>query len=268
MFASVCECLRAFASVCERLRARQVAFGRVWSRLVAFSRANIFFVRARLGVFCHILSSFFVIFRHFSSFLVISRPNFFFRVWRETAGCGTGWAGRAAVCCAWLPRRGQDVKNDMTLTPSWLTFAAGPRLRSFMFRTIVLQKRGVCSCWNFQGAFQNGGGFLRCSEGAECTAVVRTVIHAVDMMDRVDGSGSGGVFIHENPVNCGSVVPTGDLHSSPPGAVIQQAREPKPAAGGTAAIPGTRSQKIGMQPREGRNPKMGVRFESGAIRRS
>ena len=156
----------------------------------------------------------------------------------------------------------------MTLTPSWLTFAAGPRLRSFMFRTIVLQNRGVCSCWNFQGAFQNGGGFLRCSEGAECTAVIRTVIHAVDMMDRVDGSGSGGVFIHENPVNCGSVVPTGDLHPSPPGAVLQQAREPKPATGGTAAIPGTRSQKIGMQPREGRSPKMGVRFESGAIRRS
>ena len=247
-------------SVYERLRAFASAPGRVWSRLVAFSRANIFFVRARLGVFCHILSSFFVIFRHFSSFLV---PNFFFRVWRETAGCGTGWAGRAAVCCAWFPRRGQDVKNDMTLTPSWLTFAAGPRLRSFMFRTIVLQNRGVCSCWNFQGAFQNGGGFLRCSEGAECTAVIRTVIHAVDMMDTVDGSGSGGVFIHENPVNCGSVVPTGDLHSSPPGAVIQQAREPKPATGERPAIPGTRSPIIGRQPREGRSPKMGVSLKAG-----
>ena len=156
----------------------------------------------------------------------------------------------------------------MTLTPSWLTFAAGPRLRSFMFRTIVLQNRGVCSCWNFQGAFQNGGGFLRCSEGAECTAVIRTVIHAVSMMDTVDGCGSGGDFIHENQLNCGSIVPTCDLHPSPPGAVLQQAREPKLATGGTAAIPGTRSQKIGMQPREGRSPKMGVRFESGAIRRS
>ena len=221
-----------FTSVYEHLRAFASAPGRVWSR------HYFFYVRARLGAFCHILSS----------FLVISRPKFFFRVWRETAGCDTGWAGRAAVCSAWFPRRGQDVKNDMTLTPSWLTFAAGPRLRSFMFRTIVLQNRGVCSCWNFQGAFQNGGGFLECSEGAGCSAVVCTVVDAVDMMDTVDGSGSGGDLIHENQLNCGPIVPTGDLHPSPPGAVLQQAREPKPATGETAAIPGTRSPKFGMQP--------------------
>ena len=97
----------------------------------------------------------------------------------------------------------------MTLTLSWPPVAAGPRLRSFMFSTIVLQNRGVCSCWKFQGASQNGGGLLTCSEGAECSAVVCTVIHAVDMMETVDGSGSGGVFIHANPVNCGSIVATG-----------------------------------------------------------
>ena len=55
-------------------------FKRARSRFVAFSRANSFFsrVRARLGVFCHIVSYLFVILRHFSSFLVISRPNIFF----------------------------------------------------------------------------------------------------------------------------------------------------------------------------------------------
>ena len=162
------ERLHAVTSVCERLRARQVAFGRVWSRLVAFGRANFFFVSGHVWacsvISCRILSSFFVISRHFSSFLV---PNFFFRVWRETGGCGTGWAGRAAVCSAWFPRRVRDGPNDMTLILSWHTVAAGPRLRLLMFRTIVLQNRGVCSCWEFQGAFQNGGGFVPCSEGQD-----------------------------------------------------------------------------------------------------
>ena len=69
-------------------------------------------------------------------------------------------------------------------------------------------------------------------------------VHAVDMMETVDGSGSGGLFIHENPVNCGPVVPTGDLHPSPPGAVLQQARESKPAAGETARDPRDTFPKI------------------------
>ena len=200
------ERLRAFTSIYERLRAFASAPGRVWSRLVAFSRVwsrQFFFlvsghVWACSVISCHIVSYLVVIFRHFSSFFVISRPKFFFRVWRATGGCGTGWAGRAAVCCAWLPRRGQDVHHVMIFVSNWFATAAGPRLCSFMFSTIVLQNRGVCSCWNFQGAFQNGGGFLRCSEGVECTAVIRTLIHAVDMMEAVDGSGSGGVFIHES----------------------------------------------------------------------
>ena len=105
-FTSVCLQLRAFASVFERAKSRLVAFSRVWSRLVA----PIFFfvfghVRARLGVF----------FRHFSSFLVISRHssslNGFFRVWRATGGCGIVWAGRSAVCCAWLPAQGAGCEK-------------------------------------------------------------------------------------------------------------------------------------------------------------
>ena len=100
-FTSVCLQLRAFASVFERARSRLVAFSRVWSRLVA---PNFFFVfghvRARSGVFCR---QFLVISRHFSSFFV---PKWLFREWRATGCCGTGWAGRAAVCCAWLPRAG------------------------------------------------------------------------------------------------------------------------------------------------------------------
>ena len=221
----------------------------VRARQVALSRAIFLFLSGHVWacsvISCRILSSFFVICRHLSSFVV---PKGFFRVWRATGGCSTGWAGRTAVCSAWLQHRAPDVKNDMTLILSWPTVATGPRLRSFMFSTIVLQDRGVCSAWNFQDAFQNGGGLLRCSEGAGCSAVVGTVIHAVDLMETVDGSGSGGVFIHENQVNCGSIVARGDLHPSPPGAVLQQAREPKPAAGETAATPGTRSQKFGMQP--------------------
>ena len=67
--------------------------------------------------------------------------------------------------------------------------------------------------------------------------------------ETVDGSGPGGVFIHESRANCGPIVSTGDLPPSPPGAVLQQAREPKPATGETAATPGTRSPKIGMHPR-------------------
>ena len=38
---------------------------------------------------------------------------------------------------------------------------------SFVLRTSVLQKRGVCSCWEFQGGSQNGGAFLTCSEGRD-----------------------------------------------------------------------------------------------------
>ena len=87
----------------------------------------------------------------------------FFRVWRATGGCSIGWAGRAVFCSAWFPRRARDAQNDMTLTLSRPTVAAGPRLRSFMFRTIVLQDREVCSCWKCQGASQNGGGFPACS---------------------------------------------------------------------------------------------------------
>ena len=146
------ERLRAFTSIYERLRAFASAPGRVWSRLVAFSRANFFFlVRARLGVFCHIVSYLVVISRHFrhsSSFFV---PKCFFRVWRATGGCGSGWAGRAAVCCAWFPRRGQDVHHVMIIVSNWFATAAGPRLRWFVLRTIVLQNRGVCSSLYSQG---------------------------------------------------------------------------------------------------------------------
>ena len=116
---------------------------RVWSRLVAFSRAQFFFfvsgnVWACSGISCHMVSYLVVIFRHFSSFFVILRPKKNFRVWRATGGCSNGWAGRAAVCCAWLPRRGQDADNVMISDSNWYATAAGPRLRSFMFRTIVL----------------------------------------------------------------------------------------------------------------------------------
>ena len=82
-FASICECVRAFASVCERVRVFASVFERlrtcssvcerVRARQVAFGRAKFFCVRARLGVFC----------RHFSSFLVISRPK---RVFSGMAG--------------------------------------------------------------------------------------------------------------------------------------------------------------------------------------
>ena len=137
-------------SVCMQLRAFASAPSRVWSRLVAFSRAILLFLCP--GTFGRVLSYRVVSCRHSSSFLVISRhfsSQYFFS---GMAGNGRlrHWLGReAAVCCALFPHRAPDVKNDMTLILSWLTVAAGPRLRSFMFSTIVLQNRGVCSSWRF-----------------------------------------------------------------------------------------------------------------------
>ena len=64
------------------------------------------------------------------------------------------------------------------------------------------------------------------------------------MLETVDGSGSGGVFVDENQASCGSILATGNLHLAPIGAVLEQARKPKPAAGERSAIPGARSPKI------------------------
>ena len=119
--------------------------------------------------------------------------------------------------------------------------ARGPRSQGHVCKKVGMHPES-------QGAFQYGGGLLTCSEGAGCSADVRTVIDAVGMRETVDGSGSGGDFIQENQLNCGSIVPTGDLHPSPPGAVLQQAREPKLATGETAATAGTRSPKFWMHP--------------------
>ena len=114
-FTSVCVQLRAFASVFERARSRLVAFSRVWSRLVA----PIFFSCS--DTFGHVWACSFVIFRHFSSFFV---PKWFFRVWRATGCCGSGWAGRAAVCCAWFPRAGRGMGKM-----AWHSFEIGMQLR-------------------------------------------------------------------------------------------------------------------------------------------
>ncbi len=148
-------------SVCMQLRAFASAPSRVWSRLVAFSRAILLFlcpgtfgrVLSYRVVSCRHSSSFLVISRHFSSFFV---PIFFFGYGGQRAVAtlaGQGGSSLLRIVPAWFPHRAPDVKNDMTLILSWLTVAAGPRLRSFMFSTIVLQNRGVCSSWRFYGAF-------------------------------------------------------------------------------------------------------------------
>ena len=49
-------------------------------------------------------------------------------------------------------------------------------------------------------------------------------------------------------MHCGSIAATGDVHPSPAGAVLQQAREPKPAEGERRATSGSRSPKFGMHP--------------------
>ena len=79
------EHLRVCSSVCERVRARQVAFGRVFERLRACSSVcervrarQVAFGRAKFFVFGHVWACSVVIFRHFSSFLVISRPKMVF----------------------------------------------------------------------------------------------------------------------------------------------------------------------------------------------
>ena len=56
---------------------------------------------------------------------------------------------------------------------AWHSFEIGMQLRQgrgcarSSCSTSVLQKRGVCSCWESQGASQNGGAFLSCSEGQD-----------------------------------------------------------------------------------------------------
>ena len=68
------------------------------------------------------------------------------------------------------------------------------------------------------------------------------------MLETVDGSGAGGVFVDENQASSGSILATGNLHLSPIEAVLQQARKPKPAAGERPAIAGARSPKISDAP--------------------
>ena len=153
---SVCERVRAFANVLERLRTCSSVCERVRARQVAFGRAKFFCVRARLGVFCRHFSSFLVISRHFSS------QKGFFRVWRATGGCGSGWAGRAAVCSACFPHRGQVVHHVMIFVSNWFATAAGPRLRWFVLRTIVLQNSGVCRYWSSRFAYLLPSIWSRC----------------------------------------------------------------------------------------------------------
>ena len=75
---SICERVRAFASVFERLRACSSICERVRAFASVFERAKSRLVALNFFVFGHVwacLSSFVVIFRHFSSFLV---PKGFF----------------------------------------------------------------------------------------------------------------------------------------------------------------------------------------------
>ena len=152
-FASVFERLRACSSVCERVRAFASVFERARSRLVALN----FFVFGH--VWACVLSYLVVISRHFSSFLV---PKWFFRVWRATGGCDSGWAGRSAVCSACFPHRGQDVHHVMIFVSNWFATAAGPRLRWFVLRTIVLQNTGICSFWSSRFAYLLPSIWSRC----------------------------------------------------------------------------------------------------------
>ena len=118
-FTSVCVQLRAFASGFERARSRFVAFSRVWSRLVA----PIFFfrVRTRSGTFGRVLSSFFVISRHSSSFFV---PKWFF----------SGMAGNGRL----RQRLGREGSSLLRVAPraggrmgkmAWHSFEIGMQLR-------------------------------------------------------------------------------------------------------------------------------------------
>ena len=139
--------LRAFASVCERVRARQVAFSRVWSRLVAFSRAYFF---SCSGTFGRVLSSFLVILRHSSSFFVL-RPKIIFSGMAGNGRLRQRLGREGSSLLRMVPAPGQDVHHVMIFVSNCFATAAGPRLRWFVLRTIVLQNRGVCSSWYSQG---------------------------------------------------------------------------------------------------------------------
>ena len=154
-----------FTCVFERARSRLVAFSRVWSRLVAFSRANIFFrVRTRSDTFGHVWACSFVIFRHFSSFFV---PKWLFREWRATGVCGTGWGWEGSRLLRMVPAPGAGcVKRHGIHLKS--VCSCGRAAAAFVYvQHNCTTKAGRLQFLEFQGASQNGGGFLICSEGQD-----------------------------------------------------------------------------------------------------
>ena len=241
------ERLRAFASSYERLRACSSAPGRVSSRLVAFSRANFFFVfghvRARLGVF----------FRHFSSFLVIlrhssSQNGFFGNGGQRVVAAAAGQGGQQFAAHGSRAGRGMCKM-------AWHSFEIGMQLRQgrgcvrFVLRTIVLHNRDVCSCWRFQGVSRNGGAFLSCFEGQDSQQLSELWFRQSVCWRQLTAAAQAASSLTRIRRSCGSILATGNLHLSPIGAVLQQARKPKPAAGERPAIAGARSPKIWDAPR-------------------
>ena len=173
------------------------------------------------------------------------------------------------------PRRGQDGQNGMAFIWNRYAVAAGPRLRSFVLRTSVLQKRGVCSCWEFQGASRNGGAFLTCSEGQDyqqlselwfrqsvCWRQLTAAAQAASSLTRIRRVAvrfwrQATCICHPS---CGSILATGNLHLSPRLEQFFNRRgQPKPAAGERPAIAGARSPE---------GPNLGVHFQTPDFRRT
>ena len=233
--------LRAFASVCERVRARQVAFSRVWSRLVAFSRAYFF---SCSGTFGRVLSSFFVILRrHSSSFFVILRPKIIFSGMAGNGRLRQRLGREGSSLLRMVPAPGQDVHHVMIFVSNCFATAAGPRLRWFVLRTIVLQNRGVCSSWYCQGcspdycASSKAKGLKQLRPGliarsrAECEHRVRALTRAADasliepslndlIAGQFDSSAADGLASISRPLRHGAPCASGaDPTSSPARAV-------------------------------------------------
>ena len=142
-----------------------------------------------------------------------------------------------------VPAPGQDVHHVMIFVSNCFATAAGPRLRWFVLRTIVLQNRGVCSSWYCQGcspdycASSKAKGLKQLRPGLiaqsreECEHRWRALTRAADasliepslndlIAGRFDSSAADGLASISRPLRHGAPCASGaDPTSSPARAV-------------------------------------------------
>ena len=166
-----CKQLRAFASVFERARSRFVAFrrvfafSRVWSRLVA----PIFFSCS--DTFGHVWACSFVIFRHFSSFLVILRhsssQNGFFGYGGQRAVAAAAGQGGQQFAARGSPAQGAGWAKWHGIHLKSVCSCGRAAAALVRLAHKCTTKAGRLQLLGIPGASRNGGAFLSCFEGQD-----------------------------------------------------------------------------------------------------